>query len=421
MRSDYKDRLLIISNSVLSSTRGNGKTILSYFDCLPKQCVRQLYFSTETPTVGGYEYYQLNDKDIIRGQFCRKKRGRAISGVKDQAVSDFVYKSARIKTPFFRIMRECLWFKKWKSPQLIKWLDDYMPTSVFFVGGDSIFAYAICKYICERFRARISLYITDDYIMPRHDESLLSKLRRSLVAKKMKACAKNCDVFFTISRPMQKAYGKLFGKESHLIVNMPSSLKRDATVKDNASLTMVYAGSLYYGRENMIAQIAHSIQRYNSQNNETVYLKIFANTAPEESVLKKIEVEGASGYCGSLGQNELIEELNEADILVFVESFDEEEKEKTRFSLSTKVPEYLSLGKPIFAVGPGDIGSMDYLSDVAACVNDESKIYDALNDLVNDKQYQKRLGEKAEAKYYRNHDKKTVQANLIDLVLGSEA
>ena len=38
-----------------------------------------------------------------------------------------------------------------------------------------------------------------------------------------------------------------------------------------------------------------------------------------------------------------------------------------------------------------------------------------------DKQYQKRLGEKAEAKYYRNHDKKTVQANLIDLVLGSEA
>ena len=58
-------RLLIISNNVLSMTRSNGKVIMSYFDCLPKDMVRQLYFSSELPSIKGYQYYQISDKDII--------------------------------------------------------------------------------------------------------------------------------------------------------------------------------------------------------------------------------------------------------------------------------------------------------------------------------------------------------------------
>ena len=123
---DYSDkRLLIISNNVLSYTQDNGKTILSFFDSVPKECVRQLYFSGENPGVSGYKYFQISDNDIIKGVFSRKRRGRAYADVNsDVEVSSFAHNQARKKTALMRLIRECLWYKKWISDQLINWLDD---------------------------------------------------------------------------------------------------------------------------------------------------------------------------------------------------------------------------------------------------------------------------------------------------------
>ena len=92
------------------------------------------------------------------------------------------------------------------------------------------------------------------------------------------------------------------------------------------------------------------------------------------------------------------------------------QKEKTRFSLSTKVTEYLSLGKPIFAVGPSDIGSMDYLFDVAECVFDESEIEDVLKRLLENTERQNQLGILAKQKYEKYHNKEAIQNQLLSLV-----
>ena len=46
-----------------------------------------------------------------------------------------------------------------------------------------------------------------------------------------------------------------------------------------------------------------------------------------------------------------------------VESFDEKSKNSTRYSLSTKIPEYLNSGVCIFAYGPDDIASIEYLKE----------------------------------------------------------
>lgn len=82
------------------------------------------------------------------------------------------------------------------------------------------------------------------------------------------------------------------------------------------------------------------------------------------------EKEPAIRYEGSLGREALKERLNECGVVVFVESFDELNKKITRLSLSTKVPEYMASGALIVAIGPKDVGSMEYLADnkVAVCI-----------------------------------------------------
>ena len=53
--------------------------------------------------------------------------------------------------------------------------------------------------------------------------------------------------------------------------------------------------------------------------------------------------------------------LNDADVLVHVESFDHNSKKTTYLSVSTKIPEYMYSRKCILAVGPKDVASVEYL------------------------------------------------------------
>ena len=140
---------------------------------------------------------------------------------------------------------------------------------------------------------------------------------------------------------------------------------------------------------------------------------MYSNSEPDERTKKLILVDGASEYCGSLGKDELKLKLNEADVLVFVESFDEDQIEKTKYSLSTKVPEYLSVGKPIFAVGPLEVGSMDYLRDVAICVVELSELGDKLTKALETPSYMNEVAQKCEEKYLKNHCKEIIQKEFL--------
>lgn len=422
MDNSFEHRLLIISNNVLSERNNNGKTIYSYIDRLPRASVAQLYFSTEKPEIDGYQYFQLSDTDVVKGALKQENRGRCIAAVEKGSTNVTVSGNVSVKNNFTRYLREVVWYNRWKSKQLLTWLDVFCPTAVLFVGGDCAFAYDICRFIVNRYNARLSLYITDDYVMPRRKEDLFGKIRRRLIRKQIKATLTNTSCFYTVSAPMQKAYKELFGVESKAIVNLTESLKLDdkGTVCQEKQLDMIYAGSLYYGRDAVLGKIAQAIEKYNNGSTGVkARLKIFTNTEPSTAAKAIFTIKDCCEYCGSLSKRELIEELNRSEILVFVESFDENQIEKTRYSLSTKVPEYMSVGKPILAVGPKGIGSMDYLEDVALCINALDEMDEKVELLLQSSEVREQYGEQSYDKYVRLHNKEKLQKNFLKNVLGA--
>ena len=420
MYSEFENhRLLIISNNVLSMTRSNGKVIMSYFDCLPKEMVRQLYFSSELPSIQGYKYYQISDRDIIKGVINKSARGRAIVSVDENNYKLYKQNPSNIKTPFFRILRECLWScKRWLSPQLLQWLDDFNPTDVFFVGGDSIFAYNICNYISKRYDARLAVYLTDDYILHRETDDVIASIRRKMVKKALSACLKRADAFFTISKQMQETYKNIFGKDSYLVTNMSDPLRDESIHEESGVINLLYAGSLYYGRAEMLGLLARELAIYNSTSKMKAKLKIFTNIAPSEEEMGIISVSDTSGYCGRLTKEELIIEMNRSHILCIVESFDEKQIESTRLSLSTKVSEYMSVGKPILAIGPAEIGTISYLSDIAVCITRKDDIGSQTKPLLQSPKLREEYGNRAFIKYCKYHVKETIQTPFIKKVFG---
>ena len=142
-------------------------------------------------------------------------------------------------------------------------------------------------------------------------------------------------------------------------------------------------------------------------------MEVYSNQEPDKFVVDKLVETGVALYGGSLNKERMIEKLNKADVLIFVESFAEEQIEKTRLSLSTKISEYLSVGKPIIAVGPSEVGSMEFLSDTAICVNNLDDLLSKLQSITTDKLLRVAYGNKALEKYESIGDFRELRNNFI--------
>lgn len=415
-------RILVISSNAFSDTTNNGKTLASFFNKCPVENIAQLYFNPEVPNNNYYaNYFRITDNDILKCIFrksntCGNLISLGVSIKKDYSKNNKTINMLK-KYNLSRIAREVLWkSEKWKTKLLDQWLNDFSPEILFLCAGDGGFIYDITKYIRKKYDTKLVVYITDDYVLPRKTISPFWWLRRNYILKKMSDAVQGSDLFITISEKMRGEYKDLFRKDSILAVNMTEPLKDEAiSTKDNDGLTLVYAGGLHYKRYVTLNLLAKALKKYNDnfKNRQKVFLKIFSGQKPSYKQIKYLNLDGASEYCGKLNSAELKEVLNACDLLVHVESFDRKCIEATRLSISTKIPEYLSLGKPVLAIGPQQVASMEYLKDCAFCITNSNKIYSGLIDLFNDNSLRKVLSHKAQQKYEENHKKEIIYQQFI--------
>ena len=424
--ADKYPRLLVISNNSFSKTSNNGKTLASFFDKYPLGKIAQLYFYPEIPNHSYFNnYYRVTDSDVVKSLFKNSKCGgkiiiKADNHCYDSKSGHFNFLRQLKKYDAFRITRELIWKRKtWNTKEFNSWLEDFSPEVIFLCAGDSGFAYDITGYIRRGYNTKLITYITDDYILPRKTISLPWWIRRNYIIKKMSVAVKESDLFITISSQMREVYKEIFGKDSMLAINATDSMKGSYVIQKDNITTFVYTGGLHYKRYKTLNLLAKSIKRFNTneQNKKKAYLEIYSSQVPSKSILKDLNIEGASKFCGKLNSVELRQVLNTRDILVHVESFEHKSIESTRLSISTKIPEYLSTGKPVLAIGPSGIASMEYLKDCAYCITEKEKIEDGIFSLLNDEELIKSIMISAEQKYLINHDKNQFVNKLINRII----
>lgn len=405
-------KILVVSNRVFSTTDNNGKTLYSIVEELPKEQVAQLYFYGNPPAVPGFNYFQLSDKDILLGRLNPQKRGRVIKAQENEEDYNIQNKYGIKRSDFVLLMRELVWKNAWKSRQLDNWLDAVNPDTVFFMAGDCLFAYHIVKYIVNKYCTKLITYVTDDYVLPREHEALIARYRRGKIKELMGKCIQCSQSFYTISERMRREYRKLFGKDSKIIFNISESLydiKLSEQSRQNEKIELLYTGSLYYGRDEILLLIAKALNDYNKNTSKRAVLRIYSRLKPAEEYINALERTEAAKYGGMLDKDGLKAAMNQSNILVFVESFDNGQIEKTRLSFSTKIPEYLSVGKPILAIGPEGIGAMDCLQEAAACAYSKEDIYNCLKNLLENENMQYMMAEKAKKAYTKLNQKTVIK------------
>jgi glycosyltransferase involved in cell wall biosynthesis len=425
---EHYPRILVVSNNPFSNVSNNGKTLASFFDQYPADKIAQLYFHNDQPDHMRYSnYFRITDHEMLQCFLKKRQTGGSVIMPADKPVGGYDDKK-EINVPdqfksmeLMRGVREYFWKEKyWNSIELNHWMDAFAPQVIFFCAGNCCFTYNIVEYIHKKYATKLIIYITDDYVLPRKTLSIIWWYRRNRILGKMKNSVLNSDLFITISKNMKDAYCELLGKDSILAVNMSDNLKDDENQKASTDrITLVYAGGLHYKRYITLGLLAKALKHYNDNPEHKIKagLDIYSTKKLSNNERHRIEIEGVSRFCGVLNRQELKKVLNRCDIPVHAESFDHRCIEATRLSISTKIPEYLSLGKPILAIGPDNIASMEYLQDCAFCITDPGKLFRRLSTLLEDSGLRKELSDKALTKYRNYHQKDKVSDDLLSSIM----
>ncbi len=431
-------RVLVFSHNAFSKTLNNGKTLNAIFQRWPKSHLAQLFLASDAVdgSICG-RFFQILDRDILKKLFFRNKEcGRAFTGSRENAnqktsatpPSALYLKAHQFARThhgnFFYWLRDFIWERGlWKTEALYKWIDEFNPDLLFFVGGNYVFSYQMALHIVETRHIPLVIYLTDDYLTHRFSWDPFYHIQHYLLLHQARKAITSAKLFFVIGEEMATEYNRKFAVQCQPLMNcVPVPKDRKAHTNEAMPLRLVYLGSLHLNRWKSLVLLGRALQAIQSPDGPVATLEIFCGTTPAKPILEKLCLPPAMSFSGSLDAEGVNRALETADILVHVESFDTDSRHLTRYSISTKIPEYLCQRKCILALGPSEVASIKYLGghDAAHCISsmDQEAITQSLATLLRDKPLRQAYADHA-YQLAAQHDQGLVSAMLYEALAGT--
>ncbi len=362
-------KVLVISHNVFSFSSNMGRTLANFFKSFPCEDIAQFYLHAEVPTTDICKnYFRITDFDVLRKKKSEAGTTFSESDIQknlksqrtDEGVEAQVYQLGQKRSPWMYVGRNLLWgLGKWKNARLKAWLDEFDPDVIFFASGDYTFAYRIAMWAAEYKKIPIVTYVCDDfYFLKRRSISPFYYLNRfdyKRTLKKLFAKHKNTVM---ICDELSRDYKKEFGINPTTIMTVSDLTgKVLEEVKINDSVRISYIGNLGYNRHLALAEVGKALKDLYGGR---VLIDLYS-TERRLKIVKYLTEENGIAFHGALSADEVEKTIENADILMHVESMDEKNRKKVRHSVSTKIADSLASGKCLFAYGPEEVASMQHL------------------------------------------------------------
>lgn len=357
-------KVLLVTNNSFHKHRNNGKTLESLFSKFSKDELAQLFFSqNEEPDWDFCEtYYQLTDTDVLRNLL-----GRHHSGILKHNAQEMANRRSRLfpilkslfKKSYFG--RSILW-RFWENDDLYKWIDDIKPDVLFFLAGNLSFSYNIALKLSTKYSLPVVVYFTDDYCIYPQYKMFTDYMYKRLIYRKCKDIVNASSLSLGIGELMCKVYEKEFHKKFIPAMNSVELLPYEKKISRFNTLQIAYVGSLHLGREDSIVAFSQIFRSVMMELNKSFVFRIYTTSVLNNKNKRLLEENGVELMQPVFGE-QLNEVLASSDILLHIESPNKYYSSFARLSVSTKIPEYLSMGRFILGYGPSFLSSFRLLSD----------------------------------------------------------
>lgn len=378
MENNILPRVLIISHNALNNKTNMGKTISSFFYSWRKEDIAQLYLYSELPnTEICNKFFRITDFDIIRSILKFGKAGCIVHEVENNNYSNSresklkqkIYNFGKAKKPYMYFVRNLIWAtKKWDSHTLSKWIDDFNPDIVFFAAGDYTFSMNLAMNICKTKKLPLIVFYGDEYyfLKDNYNFSIFSYINRKKYSRVFKDIFRYLGGYITASDKMLEKYSGEFNKSGYAIMKSTEITKQfEARQKNQVKIS--YIGNLSLNRWKPLIEIGKILKT------KKLLLDVYSSET-RAIILSELTEENGIRFCGEISSNQVDKVIQSSTIIVHVESKDELYREKTMYSMSTKIAESLGSGICLFAYGPDDVSSIEYLvNNNAACVVTEKE------------------------------------------------
>ncbi|QDF67642.1 glycosyltransferase family 4 protein [Shewanella sp. SNU WT4] len=369
-----KEKILIISHNSLSSTANNGKTLHSIFDCFPSDAIAQLYFQTEIPDSYKFNlFFRITDLDIIKNFFklnfdfggktynLNSNEPRDVYGKHSTIIRHFK-KLSSIKN----LIREFIYsLKIYDGERLNVWIDDFKPTAIFVLGGESRFLFDIALKLSIKKNIPLHIFFTDDYIF--NTRTSRFNVLNKLFFNKVKESVLNAKSCFCISDKMAVKYKSEFSRDFYILnnaVDFNSNRLTKVSLQDS-QIKFIYAGGLTLGRDRALVDLCKLIGSVGLMDDSFDFQIIIcsANCLSLDLMTELKSIVGVNIIVnGFMSAKEMKGVYNTAHFLLHVESAIPKYKSKTYLSISTKISECLSSKRCLLAFGPPELASMELIS-----------------------------------------------------------
>lgn len=413
-------RVLVITRAPWRNDNNTGNTMTNLFSNMKDIEFYNLYFRDQLPKNDiVLKSFAISEGQLVRNLLKKTPVGQEVCEQDTilQNQEDGIYKSAKkVGTTFLAFIRDVLWsVGKWKSGNFKKFLEENKPDVIFMPVFNCFYPHKILRFVKKQTSAKIILFHADDnYTLKQFSLSPIYWLYRLNLRKWVRKSVEISDVNYAISNIQKEEYEKAFNKPVKLLTK---GLNFDETpnykTEYNQPLQLVFTGNIGVNRWCSLAVIADALKEINADTVKAE-MKIYTATPITEKIDKALNIENASKIMGFVESEKVAEIQSAADILIHVEAMDLKNKLLVRQSFSTKLVDYFKSARPILAVGPKDVASIDHLirNDCAIVADNKQELVEKLTECINNKNKLTEIAVKGYECGKKHHNKESIY-NLL--------
>lgn len=251
------------------------------------------------------------------------------------------------------------------SEDFCKWVELIRPDVIYSSVGDISIAMFLLKFNARFPEIKLAIHGFDDWITPSYkilwSENHINKadaLLSSLISKAV--------FLLSTTEMMAREYEKRYGRKFVTFHN-PVEFKKTSIIQSNrqkTKLKLTYIGKVSSHNAKAISDMTKAVEHYNSASEVKIYFTIYTQSTKDVLDGFNIKCDAYTSIHPPIGNSAVAELLMNSNILYLPITITEEIKRFTRYSMSTKMGEYLASSTPVIYCGPEGIAMTEFFKEL---------------------------------------------------------
>lgn len=261
------------------------------------------------------------------------------------------------------------------SERFISWIREIGPSYIYTSIGSLNMAYLVNDLMNIFPDVEFVIHCYDDWTKPNFKTLTKGYTRKSV--KVLDGILTRAKKVCTTTNKMSSDYSSIYHKKFETFPNPVTPISASADVKDN---TLLFLGKISNHNYESILRVAKVLNEIRATEQRTIDFNIYTEIDPVKQTRLSQEYDRCF-FHSWVGREEAMRLVKTSAVLLLPISINEQTVNFTRYSMSTKMAEYLSSGNPILYIGPNGIAMTEVLKD-----NNCAFVVDSMRDDILRKQ-----------------------------------